>query len=72
MTYRESFNCKQCGFVFAEVIEYENKTALSLFIGDGTSVLIFRGRLTCPTCGSVRSFVRVPMSAIRLGIVDHV
>ena len=70
MTYCESYKCKQCGFIFADVIEYNNKTALSIFVGDGTSILIFRGKLTCPECGSVRNFVRVPMSAIRLGIVD--
>ena len=70
MTYCESYKCKQCSFLFADVIEYENKTALSVFVGDGTSILIFRGKLTCPTCGCVRNFVRVPMSAIRLGIVE--
>ena len=71
MTYRESFDCKQCGFVFADVIEYENKTVLSLSVDGGTSILLFRGMLTCPVCSTTRNFVRVPMSAIRLGIVEN-
>ena len=70
MTYRAKFICTQCGYELAEVLNHKRRTALSLFIADGVGVLVFRGRLTCPRCCAGRDFVSVPMSAIKLGIVE--
>jgi len=70
MTYIVPFSCSSCDYELADVIEHEGRTALSLFLADGATVLIIRGRIMCPKCRISRTFVSVSMKAIRLGIAD--
>ena len=70
MTYSKLIVCEHCGLEFGEVVSRNNKLALVLYLADGVIVHVFSGEITCAVCREVRTFVSVPMSAVRLGIAD--
>ena len=52
----EVLHCTGCDYDFGHVVEHKGKTALTIGQGDGTKVLIFRGLMVCPKCGSESKF----------------
>lgn len=68
--YLSELTCKACHAVLATVVQWDRRTAVILRTNDGHPVLAFRARFRCD-CGEERLFTSVPMSAIRLGIIDE-
>jgi len=68
--YLEYLHCLECNHILALVMEHDGRTAIELAFAGRTEITIFRASLTCPNCGAKREFVSIPLSAIRLGIVD--
>ena len=68
--YLSVLSCKECRAPLATVTEFNGRTILVLYTGEGKPAMAYRARLRCP-CGEVRLFYSTPMSAIRLGIVDE-
>jgi len=64
------FKCRGCGQDLGLVIADGKRTALEVYMADGSKAVIRRGYVTCPVCNKKRSFVELPLSALRLGIVD--
>jgi hypothetical protein len=68
--YTRALTCRKCGAILGTVVEWDRETAVVLFTREGYPALAFRARLRC-RCGAVRVFESVPMSAVRLGIVEE-
>lgn len=69
--YQASLVCEECGSVLVEVTERGGKTVVfdPGRVPGERPVYIYRAQFVC-SCGAERSFYSVPMSAIRLGIVE--
>ena len=67
--YLSELRCKTCHATLATVVEWDGRTALVLFTKEGYPSLVFRARFLC-VCGQQRTFYSMPMSAVRLGIVE--
>jgi hypothetical protein len=67
--YLSELTCKACRATLATVTEWDRRTCVILRTTEGHPCLGFRVRFRCE-CGEERLFESVPMSAIRLGIVE--
>jgi len=67
--YLSELTCKNCHATLATVTQWDRRTCVILRTTEGHPCLAFVARFHCE-CGRERMFTSVPMSAIRLGLVD--